>query len=535
MPSSSSTIPAHSMHRRVAVATVIVTVSILISRILGFARDWAVAHLAGANGVSDIFYAAFTLPDILNYLTAGGSLSITFIPVFAKYVAEGEEHEGWRIFSTVMSVMGVVLIVFVAAGEIFAGPIVARLFSGFPPAEQARTVFLTRLMLPAQIFFYEGSILSAVQYAKGQYLIPSLAGLVYNICIIAGGVLLWSRIGITGFAVGVLVGAVVGNFILQAYGASRAGAVFTPNFRVNHPGFTLFLRMSVPIMLALGLAQADDWIIKHYASFLPAGQVTWLTFGKKVMQVPLGFVGQAIAVASFPMLAQLYSERKYTELNRLLNSTFRALIVLLLPISALMVAESQPIIRVLFMRTRLNTAAIQGTAAALVFFSLGLFCWGAQNILARGFYATRNTIVPAVVGTITTLLSIPFYLWLMRLIGERGLALASSLGITAYTVVLFFLLARRTQNHEIGALGLYLAKVCAASVATGFACYELARWLETVLAWQHPLYALVLLVVDTAAGIVLLAVLLKLLRVRELDVYVRRGVAMLTRTQPTRA
>ena len=526
---------SQTTHRRVAAATVIVMASIFLSRVLGFARDWAVAHFAGANGITDTYNAAFTLPDILNYLIAGGSLSITFIPVFAKYVAEGDEAEGWRVFSTVISVMGFVLLVFVSVAELLAVPIVHKMFPGFSPAETARTVSLTRLMLPAQIFFYEGSILSAVQYAKGQFVIPSLAPLIYNLAIIVGGVLLERRIGITGFAIGVVVGAIVGNFLLQVYGAIRVGAVYTPNFRVRHPGFILFLKMSVPIMLALGLAQADDWIIRHYASYLQAGAITWLAYGKKLMQVPLGFVGQAIGVASFPILAQLYSEKKYDELNRLLNSTFKALIVLLVPISALMIAESQPIVRVLFMRTRLHDADFAGTAATLVFFSLGLFSWGAQNILARGFYATRNTVIPAAVGTITTAVSIPFYLWLMRSMQHRGLALASSLGITAYTIVLLVLLAKRTHNHEMGGLMAFFAKVAGASVAAGVVCYEMVGWLAAAFTLQRPLNALLVLVTVSVAGSLLILLLLKLLRVREIDAYVCRGLAMISRSAPSGA
>jgi putative peptidoglycan lipid II flippase len=190
---------------------------------------------------------------------------------------------------------------------------------------------------------------------------------------------------------------------------------------------------------------------------------------------------------------------------------------------------------VLFMRTRLGPADFAGTAAALVFFSVGLFSWGAQNILARGFYATRNTVIPAVVGTITTAVSIPFYLWLMRTMQHRGLALASSLGITAYTVVLFVLLARRTQNQEVGALAAFFAKVCTASVAVGLTCYELANWLTASFTLQRPLNALFILVTDSLAGGLLLLLLLKLFRVREVDAYLRRGVAMITRSEPTRS
>src|SRR5271163_1062234 len=185
-----------SVNRRVVASTAIVMGGILLSRVLGFFREWTVAHQIGSNAVTDAYYAAFTLPDFLNYLIAGGSLSVTFIPVFAKYVAEKTEDEGWHVFSTVVTVMGFVLVALVILGEIFAHKLALVIAPGFSPAERERVVFLTRIMLPAQICFYEGSILSAVQYAKGQFVIPSLAPIIYNIGIILGGVFLYSRVGI---------------------------------------------------------------------------------------------------------------------------------------------------------------------------------------------------------------------------------------------------------------------------------------------------------------------------------------------------
>jgi putative peptidoglycan lipid II flippase len=525
------------MHRRIAAATGIMMASVFLSRILGFARDWAIAHFAGANAATNAYYAGFRLPDFVNYLIAGAALSITFIPVFAKYVSEDDESEGWRVFSTVVTVMGIVMAVLIVIGEILAGPLVDRVVApGFQPAERHLAVFLTRFMLPAQWFFYEGSIMSAVQYAKGHFTIPALAPLIYNASIILCGVLLFSRLGITGFAVGVVLGAILGNFLLQVYGAHRMGAVFTPSLRVKHPGFILFLKLSIPIMLALGLTYADDWITTHYASYLANGAVTWLAYSKKIMQVPQGFVGQALAVASFPTLAHLYSEKKFGDLNRVLNASMKALILSLVPISALMIAESQPLIRLLFLHTpRLVASDYTAIAYGLIFYSLGLIAWSVQNILARGFYATRNTIVPAVVGTLTTFLSLPLYVWLMRVMNYQGLALASSIGIGAYTVVLFIMLARRTKNPDtLGVVGFFF-RVTAASAVTGLVCFRLMAWLETLVAWQRPLYALFVLIVDTSAGILLLFLLLKLLRVRELDMYLRRGFAMISRSEASRA
>jgi putative peptidoglycan lipid II flippase len=244
------------------------------------------------------------------------------------------------------------------------------------------------------------------------------------------------------------------------------------------------------------------------------------------MRVPLGIVGQGVGVASFPVLAQLYSEKKFDELNRVLNSIFKGIVFLLVPISALTIAQSLPLVHLVFSHTRLRAPDMQATAVTLAFFSIGMFAWGAQYNLARGFYATRDTITPAVVGTVMTALNLPLYWWLVRRSQHLGLALASSLGIIAYTIVLFVLLNRRTKNHAQARLTLFFCKVTAASVAAGFVCYKLVGWLEMRIPWQEPFGALLLLAIATTIGIVVLAVSLKILRVPELEVYLEKALTL---------
>jgi putative peptidoglycan lipid II flippase len=511
-----------SVTRRIAQSTGIVMSSVLVSRLLGFFREWTVAHQIGSNAITDAYYAAFTLPDFLNYLVAAGSLSLTFIPVFTKYVAEEREDEGWHVFSTVISLMGVLLLALVLVAEVFAPELVELIAPGFNAAEKARVIFLTRLMLPAQICFYMGSILSAVQYAKARFVVPSLAPVIYNVGVILGGVLLAPSIGITGFAVGVLAGALAGNFLLQVWGARRAGARFRPNLDARHPGFRLFLKLAIPIMLALSLVFTDDWIIRWFGSYLVPASITWLSYAKTLMRVPLGVVGQAVGVASFPFLAQLYSEGRLAELNRTLNATLKGLTLALVPISALTVAESRPLVYFVFSHTRLRGQDFQATASTLAIFSLGMFAWGAQNILSRGFYAARDTLTPAVVGTVLTFLNLPVYWLLVGRAQHLGLAAASSTGIIAYTVVLFLLLNRRTRNAEASNLVIFFLKVGVASALAAFAAYRLLAWLESRVPWQTTHGALEVLVVASLAGLLLTAILAKLLRVRELESYVKR-------------
>lgn len=511
-----------SVHRRVLASTAIVMGGILLSRLLGFVREWTVAHQMGSNALTDAYYAAFTLPDFLNYLIAGGSLTVTFIPVFAKYAAEDREEEGWRVFSTIITVMGILLVGLVIAGEIFAPRLASLIAPGFGPREREQHIFLTQLMLPAQFCFFQGSILSAVQYAKGRFFVPILAPVVYNLMIILGGLLLAPRIGMAGFAVGVLAGALLGNLLLQIYGARSVGARFRPNLNVGHPGFRLFLRLTIPIMLALSLVLTDDWIMRWFGSYLEPASITWMSYAKTMMRVPLGVVGHGVGLASYPFLAQLYSEGKLDELNRLFESTLKGLIALLVPISALTIAQSAPLVYLVFSNTRLQTPDLDATAATLVFFSLGMFAWGAQHILARSYYATRNTLTPAIAGTVLTFLNLPLYWLLVQRSQHLGLALASSLGMIFYTIVLFVLFNRRTKNHQAGAIVLFFLKVCGASVIAGWFCRQLVLYLEPHFAWHTFTGALPLLVIVTSAGILLLIALGKIMRIRELDEQIAR-------------
>lgn len=461
----------------------IVAVSVLLSRVLGFFREWAIAHQVGSNALTDAYYAAFTIPDVLNYLLAGGSLSITFLPVFLEYHAANREDEAWCVFSIVLSVLSVLLLVFVIVAEIFASPLTHWIAPGFQPEQHALVTRLTRIMLPAQAFFVLGGVLSAVQYARQRFVIPSLAPLIYNGMIIAFGVLFAKRLGIEAFSWGVLAGSFLGNFLIQVYGASRLDARFRFVIDLKHPGFRRFLRLSVPIMVGFSLIFIDDWAIRWFGSFLIPASITWLNYGKVLMRVVVAIFGQAAGVASFPLLAKSAAEKKWEELNTGIEDALLHVILAMTPVSILMAILSRQIVYILFSHTRLTLHDMEQTAIALIIFLAGAIAWGIQSIVGRGFYALGDTLTPTLIGTGIALASLPLYWQLGKHFEFAGLAAASSLGVFAYTAVLCVVLYRRLQMRLTNLASLLLKTLLCAAVAA-VAGLLVQREIEAAITWQ---------------------------------------------------
>jgi putative peptidoglycan lipid II flippase len=418
-------------------ATLLLMSTVMLSRIFGFLREIYVSHTFGANPQTDAFYTAFTIPDWLNYLLAGGTVSITFISIFTRYLSEKREAEAQKVFSVVVTVMTAVLVVGIVLAEIFTPQILAR-YVDFQPQQLALCVQLTRILLPAQAFFYTGAVASAVLLSRRLFLLPALGGIIYNAFIILGGVVLHRQLGIASLAYGALAGAAVGPFLINAAGALRTGIRYWPSFAINNPGFREWLWLSVPLMLGVSLVSADEWIMRHFAASL-AGDITRLNYAKRLFLVPIAVLGQASGQASLPFFARLFGEKKLGEFAASVNNSVCRVAAASLLATAWMVAAALPFVDLVF-RGKFTWADSQETAVFFFWFALALPLWSAQALYARAFYAAGNTLTPMVAGTIITLASLPMYAALFHTHLAIGLTIASDLGILAHTVVLAVLL-----------------------------------------------------------------------------------------------
>ncbi|HZQ93894.1 MAG TPA: murein biosynthesis integral membrane protein MurJ [Candidatus Sulfotelmatobacter sp.] len=423
-------------------ATLLLISAVMLSRVIGYARDAYIAWAYGAGGSTDAYVAAFTLPDFLNYIVAGGAASITFISIYTRFLAEKRDADAQKTFSIIISVMTAVMIAGTIITEIFAPQFVRWFVKGFPPDKIELCVHLTRILLPAQIFFYVGGVVSAVLLSHRLFLFPAFGPLIYNIFIILGGVIGGKHFGIQSLAYGALIGSFAGPFLASVIGAARIGTGYKPSFEVTNPAFREWVKLSVPLMLGVSLVTADDWILRHYAAS-GVGDITRLTFAKRLFAVPIAVLGQATGQASLPFFARLFNQKKLQEFADTVNdSVYRVSAASLLATGWMMVA-AVPLIDLVYRRGKFLFTDTQTSAVYFFWFSLSLVLWSAQGLYARAFYAAGDTLTPMLAVSVITLISLPIYSFLFHTFGVVGLAWASDIGIGINLIALAGLLQYR--------------------------------------------------------------------------------------------
>jgi len=439
-----------SLYRKVGIASLVMMASVFLSRVIGLLREMTIAWRVGVGPEVDAYQIAFILPEILNHVVATGFLSVTFIPLYTRRLVQRGEAEAGRVFSILLCVVGSAAMAGVGLAMAFAPELVTWAAPGLQdPEAKAAAVRMTRIILPAQIFFFAGGLLTAVQFARERFFLPALAPLIDNLGIIAGGLLLGPWLGVEGFAWGVLAGSFVGNLMLQWAGAWRLGLRFRPAWDWRHPDVGAYLRLTLPLMLGLTMTFSTEFFFRFFGSYLPAGSIAVLNFSLRVMLILVGIFGQAVGTASYPFMARLAEENRLDELNRLMNRTLRYL-ALLMPLSVLLMVLSPEVVRLLFERGRFDPAATRVTAGVLVWFLAGAVGFAASSVVVRGYFATRNTLFPAVFGTVVVLASLPLYPLGIILMGVEGVALAISFSGIVQVAVLFVLWNRRSRNAGQG-------------------------------------------------------------------------------------
>ncbi len=465
--------PSHA--HSVFSATVVLMVSTFLSRIIGLVRVKYIVWLFGRGMAADALNRAFVLPDMISYFLVGGAASITFVTILTRYRDTGREAEGQRSLSVILTTMYIVLGSAVVLAEIFAPWYIHWWFNGFDAQKAALCVRLTRILLPAQLFFFAGGVFGAVLLVRKQFSVQAVAPLIYGMGTIVGGVLLVHRIGVSSLAIGTLAGAFFGPFLLNWIFARRAGTRYRPILDLHDEGFREWVRLSLPLIVGVSLVTADSWIIAHFAS-TTSGAVSLMSYAKQLFTAPMAVLAQAAGAASMPFFASLWSQqRRYDFATGVADSVSRVASLGLLVASG-MVALAVPLVELLFAGGRFSLGDARECATYFAVFSVSLFLWSAQAIYSRAFYAAGNTMVPMAAGTAVTLVSLPIYAAFHLWYGAMGLSIASDIGIALQTVTIAVLLHRRRMVSLASLDFAEMGRCLAAAVASGLAIWIVFTW-----------------------------------------------------------
>lgn len=473
---------------------------------MGLGRGKYIAWLFGAGPQTDAYMAAFRLPDLMNNFLVGGAVSITFVTLLNRYKANGDEGEGERLLFTVLHGMVLVLTVASIVLMFLAAPFIRWISPGFTPEEVALSAHMTRILLPAQIFLFSGSILGATLLIRKQFLYQAATPILYNLSIIGAGVFLHRRFGISSLAIGATAGFLIGSLGINLWGIRRAGIRFRWELDLHHPGLRIWLHMTLPLMLGFTLPFLDQYFSGYYASH-GAGDITRLANAKQLFSAPMTMLAQAAGAASMPFFAQLWANKEREKFAVGVADSVSRVVALAFLAGSLMVSLAHPIVSLIFGGGRFTPSDVQMTAIFFTLYTLSLFAWSAQAIYARAFYAAGITWLPMVASVAILAIAFPLYGLGYRWMGTGGLALASDIGLVLQSCTLAVLLHQKRMVSLASLDYQELGRCLLAAVASGAAVWTVFDWLGGRLTknsfLHHRLLDLILLIGGTLLWAVL--------------------------------
>ena len=473
-------------------ATGIVGIAILCSRVLGLLREVIFAALFGASRNMDAFLTAFRAPNMLRDLFAEGALSTAFVTTFSRRIATEGDASAWRLASKVATLTLVFMSGLTVLGIIGAPVLIQILAPGFPPDKAALTIQLTRIMFPFILLVSLAALVMGMLNAKNIFGMPAMASSFFNLGSIIGGVTLcywlepqadwrhphFGERGLMGLAIATLIGGLL-QLLVQLPSLGRVGFRFRPDFNWRDPGVRIILALMGPATIAASAVQVNVLINSVFASRLGDGPITWLNIAFRLMQLPLGIFGVAVATVTLPLISRSAALGNMEEFRGALSHAMRLVMLLTIPSAIGLVILAEPIIGLIYQHGRFTAEATAHTAEALRFYAIGLAGYSAVKVLAPAFYALDKRNLPMVVSLFSIALNFClnwFFTFRLQL-GHRGLALSTSLVAITNFLILYAMMRRYTGRLETAAMIKTLMKLLVAGVLLAAVCLLIQHYI----------------------------------------------------------
>ncbi|MGI8435504.1 MAG: murein biosynthesis integral membrane protein MurJ [Chthoniobacterales bacterium] len=508
-------------------ATGIVGVAILCSRLLGLVREVVIASLFGASRNLDAFLTAFRAPNMLRDLFAEGALSTAFVTTFSKKIELEGENAAWGLANKIATLTIVFMSAIVLLGVLFAPSLVSVLAPGFArePGKMELTIQLTRVMFPFILLVSLAALLMGMLNARNVFGMPAMASSFFNLGSIIGGVALgwwldphFGARALVGLALGTLIGGFL-QMAVQIPSALRFGYVFHLDFHWRDPGVRKVLQLMGPAVIAASAVQVNVLVNSIFASYLQDGAVSWLNIAFRLMQLPLGIFGVAVATVTLPLISRSAAAGNTNEFRGALAHALRLVMLLTIPSAIGLIILAEPIISLIYQHGRFTAFSTIQTADALRFYAIGLVGYASVKVLAPAFYAIDRRNLPMLVSLFSIAMNTCAN-WLLTFhfgLGHRGLALSTSVVAITNFLLLYAMMRHYAGRLETRALLGTFAKLLIAGACLGAVCW-LGRYyfFPTGIAQRQWWRLVGVLVTVTSAGLTFFGVAY-LLRVAELQ------------------
>jgi putative peptidoglycan lipid II flippase len=441
-------------------------------------REQVMASLFGAGLATDAFNVAFRIPNLLRDLFAEGAMSSAFVPTFTAVHEREGENAAWAFGRQLMIALLLVLAAISVAGFV-AAPWLVRVFApGFGAIEGKHelTVTLTRVMLPFLPAVALAAVVMGMLNARGRFGVPALAPSFLNLGMIVVGaglipaMVALGRPPILAMAIGVVAGGLL-QFAVQVPSLLKLGF----RFRLERPSFPPGVRrvasLMVPATIGLAATQLNLLVSTWIASLLEQGSVSWLWYAFRLMQLPIGVFGVALATVSLPALSRAAVANDLPGVRTTLSATVRLVFLLTIPAALWLAAMSEPVIALLYEHGRFGPADTLKTSGALVMYCIGLPAFAAAGVFTRAFYALGDTRRPVQASFVSVAINLALNLALMRTLGHLGLALAASITSCVSLLQLALYLRPKLGSLEGARLFSSASRVFVASAIPCGACY----------------------------------------------------------------
>ncbi len=432
-------------NRKVTKAAGIIGIATFSSRILGFVRDMILAWFFGAGKLSDAFFVAFRIPNLLRRLLAEGTLTMAFIPVFAEYLQKDGRQEAFKMARSAVRVLSAILVVVTLAGVAGAPLLIYAIAPGFTGETYDITVLLTRIMFPYIFFICLVALAMGILNTMGHFAAPAFAPVLLNIGIIAGALIFAPLMdtAIIGLAVGVIIGGLL-QILLQYPFLVKKGFKFWEKAPWYHPGIKKIAVLMGPAVFGAAVYQINILVGTMLASLLPEGSVSYLYYSDRLVQFPLGIFAISMSVAILPSLSRQAAANDVAALGNTFSYAMRLIFFITIPSTAGLILLREPIVALLFGRGEFDAMSISMTAYALFYYAVGLCAFSAVRIVVSMFYALQDTKTPVKMATISIIANIALGIALMGPMKHGGLALATSLAS-----IINFILLTNALRHKL--------------------------------------------------------------------------------------